>query len=77
MKDIFTKDWLNALVIRLIKTFAEGCIAVIGTSATFIGDVNWMAVLSGGCMAAVFCFLFSLAGLPEVGGDAIEDGKKE
>ena len=49
---------------------------MIGTNAMYIGDVNWLSVLSGGAMAAVVSFLFALKGLPEVG-DEIEDIEKE
>ena len=76
MKQVFTKRWAEALAIRLIKTFAEGCLAVIGPSAVMMGDVNWIAVVSGGCLASVLCLLFSLAGLPEVG-ESDEDKQKE
>ena len=76
MKQIFTKRWFEAVAIRMIKTFAEGCIIVIGTNAMYIGDVNWMAVLSGGLMGAVVSFLLALKGLPEVG-DALEDSEEE
>lgn len=63
---IFTAAWWKAAGIRAIKTFAEGAIAVIGTQAMFIQDVNWLAVLSGGAMAAIVSFLISLRGLPEL-----------
>ncbi|MBQ6337052.1 MAG: hypothetical protein IJI50_07465 [Ruminococcus sp.] len=63
---IFTKKWWIAAGIRALKTFAEGALAVIGTQAAFIHEVNWLAVLSGGTMAAVVSFLLSLKGLPEV-----------
>ena len=76
MKQIFTQKWFEALAIRLIRTFAEGCIAVIGTNAVFLNEVNWIAVVSGGAMSAVLCLLFALKGLPEVG-DAIEDSEKK
>lgn len=64
--NIFTKKWWVAAGIRALKTFAEGALAVIGTQAIFIQDVNWLAVVSGGAMAAVVSFLLSLKGLPEV-----------
>lgn len=64
---IFTKDWWIATGIRMLKTFAEGALAVVGTQAAFIHEVNWLAVLSGGAMAAVISFLLALKGLPEVG----------
>ena len=64
---IFTKDWWIAAGIRALKTFAEGALAVIGTQAIFIHEVNWLMVLSGGAMAMVISFLLALKGLPEVG----------
>ena len=63
----FTKQWWKAVAIRMIKTFAEGALAVIGTQAAFIHEVNWLMVLSGGAMAMVISFLLALKGLPEVG----------
>ena len=64
--NVFTKKWWIAAGIRAIKTFAEGALAVIGTQAMFIHDVNWVMVLSAGAMASVVSFLFALKGLPEV-----------
>lgn len=63
---IFTKEWWIAASVRAIKTFAEGALAVIGTQAMFIHEVNWLMVLSAGALAAVVSFLFALKGLPEV-----------
>lgn len=64
--NVFTKQWWIAVGIRMIKTFAEGALAVIGTQAAFIHEINWLMVLSGGAMAAVISFLLALKGLPEV-----------
>jgi len=66
MNGVFTKDWWIAVAIRMIKTFAEGCLAVMGSQAAFIHEVNWLMVLSGGALAAVVSFLLALKGLPEV-----------
>lgn len=64
--NIFTKEWLRATLIRMIRTFAESALAFIGTGAVLIGDVNWLGVLSAGAMGAAISFLMALAGLPEV-----------
>lgn len=66
MNGVFTKEWWIAVAIRMIKTFAEGCLAVMGSQAVFIHEVNWLMVLSGGALAAVVSFLLALKGLPEV-----------
>lgn len=63
--NIFTKKWWIAAAIRAIRTFAEGALAVLGTESIFIHEVNWLAVLSGGAMAALVSLLLSLKGLPE------------
>lgn len=73
MNGVFTKDWWIAVAIRMIKTFAEGCLAVMGSQAAFIHEVNWLMVLSGGALAAVVSFLLALKGLPEVPTTAHDD----
>ncbi|WP_316615399.1 holin [Ruminococcus sp.] len=69
MNGVFTKEWWIAAGVRALKTFAEGALAVIGTQAAFIHEVNWLMVLSGGALAAVVSFLLALKGLPEVTGN--------
>ena len=66
MSKIFTKAWASAVVVRMLRTFAEAALAYIGTGAVLIGDVNWIGVLSAGAMGAAISFLMALAGLPEV-----------
>ena len=58
--------WAAAALIRAVRTFAEAMIAYIGTGAVALGDVNWLAALSSGCMGFVIAILLALAGLPEV-----------
>lgn len=63
---MFTRDFWMAVLVRAIRTFAEGALAYIGTGAVVLGDVNWIAVASAGCMAAVVSVLMSVAtGIPE------------
>lgn len=60
---------MKAALIRAIRTFAQGALAIIGTNALILQDVNWMIVFSGGALAAVISLLMSMAGLPEAKDD--------
>lgn len=63
--------WLEAAVVRGIRTFAEGILIYIGGDAVNVGrlvlsDVNWVAAVSAGAFGFIFALLLALAGLPEV-----------
>lgn len=59
------KKWIKAAGVRAVKTVAQTAIATIGTSA-FIGDVNWIMVLSASALSGILSILTSVAGLPEL-----------
>ena len=63
---IISKKWLKAAGIRAIKTVAQTVVALIGTNAIGITEVDWLAVLSASALAGVLSLLTSIAGLPEV-----------
>lgn len=64
---VFWKDFFKAAGIRAIRTMAQTGIAVIGTSAVILSDVNWIHVGSAMVLSAVLSLLTSVAtGLPEV-----------
>ena len=65
MNNLKSKKWWNASLTRMIKTMAQTCIAMIGSS-TLISDINWLVVLSSTLLAGLLSFLTSLTGLPEV-----------
>ena len=65
MKNVFTKAWFHASLIRSLKTIAQTAVASIGTSAV-LGEVNWIAVGSASLLAGILSLLTSIAGLPEV-----------
>ncbi len=60
------KRWLKAALIRAVKTVAETALAVIGTNAAGITDVDWLGVLSACALSGVLALLTCLKGLPEV-----------
>lgn len=68
------KTWLEAASIRAVKTMAQTCIAMIGTSVV-LSEVNWSMVGSASLLAGLLSILTSLAGLPEVKEPTLE--KKE
>jgi hypothetical protein len=63
--DIMSRLWWKAAGIRAIKTVAQTALATIGT-AVYMGDVNWIAVVSASILSGLASLLMSLKGLPEV-----------
>ena len=63
------KNWIKAAAVRAIKTVAQTAVATIGTSAA-MGEVNWVLVGSSALLAGILSLLTSVAGLPEVDGEA-------
>lgn len=57
--------WLEAALVRAVRTFAQAAIALIPMGVT-IQEVSWTWVLSSAALAAIVSILTSLAGLPEV-----------
>lgn len=70
-KKKFTK-WIKAAGIRALKTMAQTAIATIGTTA-LLTEVNWMVVGSASVLASLLSVLTSVAGLPEVEENTVEN----
>ena len=66
------KTWLKAAAVRAIKTIAQSAVAMIGTAAV-ISEVDWKMVVSAAMLAGVLSILPSVAGLPEVTIETIEE----
>ena len=68
-----TKKFIQAMLIRAIRTFCQTAVATIGT-AFVLSDVNWWVVLSASLLAGILSILMSIAtGLPEAEDDIMED----
>ena len=57
--------WIKCAGIRAIKTIAQTAVALIGTNAVGITEVDWLAVGSASLLAGVVSILTSVAGIPE------------
>ena len=66
------KRWLRAAAVRALKTVAQTAAATIGTAAVF-AEVNWTVVLGASVLAGVLSLLTSVAGLPEVAPEQVEN----
>ena len=58
--------WLKAAGVRTVKTMAETALAIIGTNAIGISEVNWVGVLSACALSGVITILTCIKGLPEL-----------
>lgn len=70
------KTWAKYAGIRAFKTVIQTAISFIGV-ATFIDEVDWMAVLSTSLLAGVLSLLTSAMGLPELKESNKEDTDDE
>ena len=52
--------WLKKVGLRTVKTMAETAIAMIGTEAIGIIDVDWLGVLSAVALSGVVTVLFNI-----------------
>ena len=60
------KGFIKCAVVRAVKTMAQTAVALLGTGAVGILEVNWVAVLSASALAGITSILTSIAtGLPE------------
>lgn len=57
--------WLKKTGIKTIKTMAETAIAVIGTNAMGITEVNWMGVGSATLLSGVVTVLINIKDIKE------------
>jgi threonine dehydrogenase-like Zn-dependent dehydrogenase len=70
---MFNTLWLKSALVRAIKTAAQTAVALIGTGAIGVLEVDWLQILSASALAAIVSMLTSVAGLPEAGNPTIGD----
>ena len=63
-----TKEFWAAAGIRALKTVCQTALALIGTNAVGVTEIDWAGVASGAALSGIISVLTSVAtGLPEVG----------
>lgn len=65
MKEKILK-WSKATGVRTVKTMAETALAIIGTNAIGVTDVDWVGVISACALSGVITVLTCIKGLPEL-----------
>lgn len=64
-----TLEWFKAAGIRAVKTMAETALALIPAMST-LSQVDWKTVCSTAVVSGFISLLWSIKGIPEVGGDS-------
>lgn len=66
--EIMTAEFWAAAAVRAVRTACQTAVAIIGTNAVGVTDVDWLGVASGAALAAVVSVLTAVAtDLPEAG----------
>ena len=58
-----TKAYLLDVLERTIRTFAQTAVALVGTNAIGLTDVDWLTVVSGAGLAALLAVLTALGSM--------------
>ena len=67
-----SKKWLKCAGIRAVKTAAQTAVAMLPVAAA-INQVDWKMVIGTAALAFIASMLTSLAGLPEVDNEEVEE----
>lgn len=67
MNSLRSSAWWDAALTRALKTAAQTVVAMMGTNAVSITELDWLGIGSVAATSAVLSIVTSLAGLPEVG----------
>ena len=69
INDILDKDFWKALLIRVIKTWCQAFVGVVGVDGAgrTLAEVDWGFAISAATVAAIICLVWNIgSGLPEV-----------
>lgn len=69
---IWTKAFWKGAAERAIKTFFQTFVALIGTSAILVQDVNWPVIASGSVLATILSIATSIGNADFTSGDSSE-----
>lgn len=64
-----SKEFWKALLIRVVKTWCQAFVAVIGVDGGYrsFSDIDWKFAVAAATVSGIICFFWNLgAGLPEV-----------
>ena len=59
------KKWLISVGFKTVKTMAETGLAVIGTNAVGVIDVDWVGVCSSMLLSGIVTILFNIKSIKE------------
>lgn len=66
MDKLTSREFWEATGARAIRTFAQGTLGALGTTAVGVTEVNWLGAAAVGLTAAIVSVLTSIvAGVPE------------
>lgn len=57
--------WIKSVGLKTVKTMAETAIAVIGTNAMGVTEVDWLGVGSAVILSGIVTVLFNIKSIPE------------
>ena len=57
------KETIKKILLKTLKTMAETAIAVIGTNAVGVTDVDWIGLLSATALSGLLTVLFNIRDL--------------
>ncbi|MCQ2088004.1 MAG: holin [Bacilli bacterium] len=64
--NVDTIKWMKSTIVRCIRTFASTMLALLPTTYSTLGSVDWKITFSSAALSTIIIFFSCLAGIPEV-----------